>query len=83
MSTESTADAETVFRKAQELAKNGETEEAFRLYMEAAETGHPIAAYMVGQHYAVGAAVEKNERESMFWTHMLPPTDTSRPRGSW
>ena len=51
--------------------------EAFRLYMKAAEQNYPMASHRLGDMYASGEGVEKDEAEALKWYEKAAEEDYS------
>lgn len=49
------------YSQAEQLSKQGKFEEAFKLYLETADAGHPDAMGTVGWYYKKGQGVARNE----------------------
>ncbi len=58
---------ENLYRKAELLCAGGDSEAAFRLHIEAAGLGSPMAQFALGDMYAGGVGVARDLKKAEFW----------------
>ena len=63
----SALNADELYKQAEQKYDEVEYEEAFKLFMMAAEKGHAGAQYMVGEAYYYAHGVEDDEEEAVKW----------------
>lgn len=63
----SSIDVDELYKQAEQKLDEKEYEEAFKLFMEAAEKGHVGAQYMLGEAYFWGNGIEKNKEKAFRW----------------
>jgi TPR repeat protein len=59
--------AEALFMNAERLEEQGEFRQAFECLLSAAKGGHVSSQINVGNYYANGTGVKKDERKAAFW----------------